>query len=46
MEVFNSFVVPKMFLSVVKGERSSADAALMAAAEVQRIADKWDQSGL
>jgi multiple sugar transport system substrate-binding protein len=46
MEVFNSFVVPKMFLSVVKGERSSGDAALMAAAEVQRIADKWDQSGL
>jgi multiple sugar transport system substrate-binding protein len=46
MEVFNSFVVPKMFLSVVKGERSSADAALIAAAEVQRIADKWDQSGL
>jgi multiple sugar transport system substrate-binding protein len=43
MEVFNSFVIPKMFLSVVKGERSSADAALAAAAEVQRIADKWEQ---
>lgn len=46
MEVFNSFVVPNMFLSVVKGERSSADAALAAAAEVHRIADKWEQSGL
>ena len=45
MESFNSFVVPKMFLSVVKGERSSADAALVAAAEVQRIVDKWEQLG-
>ena len=46
MEVFNSFVVPRMFLSVVKGERSSADAALAAAAEVQRIRDKWEQLAL
>jgi multiple sugar transport system substrate-binding protein len=43
MEVFNTFVIPKMFLSVVRGERSSADAALAAAAEVQRIVDKWEQ---
>ena len=46
MEIFNSFVVPRMFLSVIKGERSSADAALAAAAEVQKIADKWEQLGL
>jgi multiple sugar transport system substrate-binding protein len=41
MEVYNSFVIPRMFLSVVKGERSPGDAAGAAAAEVQRIADKW-----
>ena len=43
MEVFNTFVIPRMFLSVVKGERSPADAMDAAAAEVQRIADKWKQ---
>lgn len=43
MEVFNTFVIPKMFLSVVHGEHTAADAALAAAAEVQRIADKWEQ---
>ena len=43
MEVFNTFVIPRMFLSVVKGERSPADAMGAAAAEVQRIADKWKQ---
>ena len=43
MEVFNTFVIPRMFLSVVKGERSPADAMDVAAAEVQRIADKWKQ---
>jgi multiple sugar transport system substrate-binding protein len=41
MEVYNSFVIPRMFLSVVKGERSPADAMDTAAAEVQRIAEKW-----
>lgn len=45
MESFNTFVVPRMFLSVVKGERSPADAMNMAAAEVQRIVDKWKQIG-
>ncbi len=43
MEAFNTFVVPRMFLSVVKGERSSADAISMATGEVQRIVDKWKQ---
>jgi multiple sugar transport system substrate-binding protein len=43
MEVFNAFVIPRMFLSVLKGERRAADASLTAAAEVQRIADKWEQ---
>jgi multiple sugar transport system substrate-binding protein len=43
MEVFNAFVIPRMFLSVVKGERSPVEAASAAAAEAQRIADKWKQ---
>lgn len=41
MEVFNTFVVPRMFLSVVKGERSPEEAMNAAAAEIQRVADKW-----
>jgi multiple sugar transport system substrate-binding protein len=43
MEVFNSFVIPRMFISVVKGELSPRDAARIAEAEVMRIADKWRQ---
>jgi len=43
MAVFNNFVVPRMFLSVVKGELSAEDAARVAEAEVQRIAEKWEQ---
>ena len=45
MEIFNTFVVPRMFLSVVKGERTPGDAMDLAAAEVQRISDKWRQIG-
>ena len=45
MEVFNTFVIPKMFVSVVKGERTPVEATLVAAAEVQRIADKWKHVG-
>ena len=41
METFNTFVVPKMFLSVVKGEASPEDAARAAEAEIKRISDKW-----
>jgi multiple sugar transport system substrate-binding protein len=44
MEVFNTFVIPRMFLSVVQGERSPAEAMDAAAAKVQRIADKWKQT--
>jgi multiple sugar transport system substrate-binding protein len=43
MEAFNTFVVPRMFLSVVKGERSPIDAINVATTEVQRIVDKWKQ---
>jgi multiple sugar transport system substrate-binding protein len=44
MEIYNSFVIPRMFLSVVKGERSPGDAAKAAEAEVTRIADKWKRA--
>jgi multiple sugar transport system substrate-binding protein len=43
MEVFNSFLIPKMVQSVLKGESSAEDAAAIAAAEIARIADKWKQ---
>lgn len=41
MEVFNSFVIPKMFRSVLKGESSPEDASRTAGAELQRIVGKW-----
>lgn len=43
MEVFNSFLIPKMVQSVLKGERSPDSAAATAAGEIARIADKWKQ---
>ena len=43
MEVFNTFVIPRMFMSVLKGDLSLQDATSVAAKEVQRIADKWKQ---
>ena len=44
MEVFNTFVIPRMFMSVAKGERSPRAATTAAAAEIRRIADKWKQA--
>jgi multiple sugar transport system substrate-binding protein len=44
MEVFNTFVIIRMFQSVVKGERTPDDAANAATAEVKRIAKKWKQT--
>ena len=43
MEVFNSFVIPRMFISVVTGQSSPEDAVQAAEAEVTRIADRWKQ---
>ncbi len=43
MEVFNRFVVPRMVLSVLKGELSPEDAARATEREVKRISDKWNQ---
>lgn len=44
METFNSFVIPKMFMSVVNGELSAVDATRAAEAEISKIAEKWSQS--
>jgi multiple sugar transport system substrate-binding protein len=43
MEVFNSFIIPKMVQSVLKGQSSPEHAAAAAAAAIQHIADKWKQ---
>jgi len=43
MEIFNSFLIPKMVQSVLKGQSSPENAAAAAAAEMQQIADKWKQ---
>jgi hypothetical protein len=44
MEVFNSFVIPRMFISVLTGRSSPEDAVQAAEAEVTRIADRWKQA--
>jgi len=44
MEVWNTFVVPRMFVSVVKGELAPEEAARAAEAEVKRIAERWRQA--
>jgi multiple sugar transport system substrate-binding protein len=41
MEVFNSFLIPKMVQSVLKGQSTPENAAAAAAVEIQRIANKW-----
>jgi multiple sugar transport system substrate-binding protein len=43
MEVSNSFVIPTMVQSVLKSQTSPEDAAAAAAAEIQRIANKWKE---
>lgn len=44
MEVFNSFVVPRMFASVVQGNLAPEDAAAAAQKEVTDIVEKWNQA--
>ena len=44
MEVFGTFVVPKMFLSVVKGDLTPEDAARAAEKEMKRIYEKWKEA--
>ncbi len=43
MEVFDSGVIPKMFLSVIKGDLSPEDSARAAEKEIKRIYEKWKE---
>jgi ABC-type glycerol-3-phosphate transport system substrate-binding protein len=43
MEVFNSFLIPKMVQSVLKGQSTPENAAAAAAAQIRQIAEKWKQ---
>jgi multiple sugar transport system substrate-binding protein len=43
MEIFNGSLVPRMVQSVLKGESSAEDAVAVAASEIQRIAEKWNE---
>jgi multiple sugar transport system substrate-binding protein len=43
MEIFNSFLVPRMVQSVLLGKSTPEDAAAAAAAEIQQVVDKWKQ---
>jgi multiple sugar transport system substrate-binding protein len=43
MEVFNTFVIPRMFTSVIRNEASPEEAAAAAGKKVKAIADKWKQ---
>lgn len=43
-EVFNTFVIPRMFATVAKGDLSPEDAAAAAEREVKRIFEKWKPS--
>jgi multiple sugar transport system substrate-binding protein len=42
MEVFNSSLIPRMVISVLKGEHSPESAAAAAATEIQSIVAKWE----
>ena len=41
MEAFNSFVIPRMFQSAVRGELGVLDAARAAESEMKQIVEKW-----
>jgi multiple sugar transport system substrate-binding protein len=44
MEVFNTFVIPRMFANAVQGNMTAWDAAAQAQKEVTTIVEKWKQS--
>jgi len=44
MEIFSGSLIPVMVRSVLKGERSPADAVAAGAAEMRRIVAKWRQA--
>jgi multiple sugar transport system substrate-binding protein len=45
MEIFNTSVVPRMVVRMLKGEQSAEEAAASGAAEMQRIVEKWKKVG-
>jgi multiple sugar transport system substrate-binding protein len=44
-EVFNEFIVPKMFVAAARGEMSAGEAATAAQAQITPIFDKWRERG-
>lgn len=44
-EVFNSFLVPKMFAAAARGELTAEDAVARAEAEMQPIFERWRERG-
>ena len=44
-EVFNRFILPRMFGTAARGERSPEEAVADAEAEIRPIFDKWHQQG-
>jgi multiple sugar transport system substrate-binding protein len=44
-EVFNQFLLPKMFAAAARGEMSAEDAVKRAEAEMKPIFDKWRERG-
>jgi multiple sugar transport system substrate-binding protein len=43
MEVFNTFVIPRMFANVAQGNLTPTDAAAEAQKQVSAVVDKWNQ---
>lgn len=44
-EVYNQFILPKMFAAVARGETTAADAVKTATAQVEPIYAKWRERG-
>ena len=45
MEIFTTSLVPKLVARVISGQQSAEDAAKAGKEEMQRIVDKWNQTG-
>jgi multiple sugar transport system substrate-binding protein len=43
MEIFNTSLIPKTVARIINGEQSAQEGAAAAAAEMQKIVDKWNQ---
>jgi multiple sugar transport system substrate-binding protein len=44
-EVFNTFIVPRMFAAAARGEMSAAEAVAAAEAKIKPIFEKWREQG-